>query len=123
MSLDMDDDRKIAYFSMEVALEARMPTYSGASGARIPRGTTPFKDRHRHACKGDQKSKRHKDSPDREEPPYKIAPVHPHLTHAHGDLSASACALCQHKPYRSSTWSPRCPQATMQRDRRKWRMN
>ncbi len=32
MSLDMDDDRKIAYFSMEVALEAGMPTYSGGLG-------------------------------------------------------------------------------------------
>src|SRR6266542_2521761 len=32
MSLEMDDDRKIAYFSMEVALEAGMPTYSGGLG-------------------------------------------------------------------------------------------
>jgi len=32
MSFDMDDDRKIAYFSMEVALEAGMPTYSGGLG-------------------------------------------------------------------------------------------
>src|SRR5262245_24508863 len=32
MSFDMDDDRKIAYFSMEVALEAGMPTYSGGIG-------------------------------------------------------------------------------------------
>src|SRR6516162_9434254 len=32
MSRDMDDDRKIAYFSMEVALEAGMPTYSGGLG-------------------------------------------------------------------------------------------
>ena len=29
MSFDMDDDRKIAYFSVEVALEVGMPTYSG----------------------------------------------------------------------------------------------
>jgi starch phosphorylase len=28
----MDDERKIAYFSMEIALDARMPTYSGGLG-------------------------------------------------------------------------------------------
>ena len=32
MSLEMDDDRKIAYFSMEIALEAGIPTYSGGLG-------------------------------------------------------------------------------------------
>ena len=32
MSLDMDEDRKIAYFSMEIALEAGIPTYSGGLG-------------------------------------------------------------------------------------------
>src|SRR5262245_19438139 len=32
MSFDMDDDRKIAYFSMEVALETGMSTYSGGLG-------------------------------------------------------------------------------------------
>src|SRR6266540_1059017 len=32
MSLEMDDDRKIAYFSMEIALEPAMPTYSGGLG-------------------------------------------------------------------------------------------
>jgi len=32
MSFDMDDDRKIAYFSVEVALEVGMPTYSGGLG-------------------------------------------------------------------------------------------
>ena len=28
----MHDPRKIAYFSMEIGLEARMPTYSGGLG-------------------------------------------------------------------------------------------
>ena len=32
MIRDMDDDRKIAYFSMEVALESGIPTYSGGLG-------------------------------------------------------------------------------------------
>jgi len=28
----MNDQRKVAYFSMEIGLDARMPTYSGGLG-------------------------------------------------------------------------------------------
>ena len=96
----------------------RSPRPAAARLQRRRKPHTHASDADEFSDQRDQKSKRHKDSPDREEPPYKIAPVHPHLTHAHGDLSASACTLCQCKPYRSSSWSPRCSQATMQRDRR-----